>query len=221
MQKVFQNRNSCKLLISLIKTFLSDNMFYTKNYFSYISVTDYITNYRDADKFIVYCKQCNRYGNCWACPPYEFDTTDYMLKYNRAYIIGTKISLSDDIRTTCKNAEDSKLTGAKVIAEVRKVLDKQLLYIESNVEDSKAFFAGTCHICEPEDCTRIQNEPCRYPDKIRHSLESFGFDIGKTTEELLGIELKWSNNGSLPEYLTLVSGLFTNQSISNLEDYFT
>jgi len=196
-------------------------MFSIKNYFSYIPVTDYISNYRDADKFIVYCKQCNKYGNCWACPPYDFDATDYILKYNKAYIIGTKISLSEDIRKACKNAEDSKSTGAKVIVDVRTMLDKQLLDAESNTVDSKAFFAGTCHICEPGDCTRIQNEPCRYPDKIRHSLESVGFDIGKTTEELLGIKLKWSNDGSLPEYLTLVSGLFTNSKADSLEDYFT
>lgn len=195
-------------------------MFSTKNYFSYIPVTDYIANYRDADRFIVYCKQCDKYKNCWACPPYDFDTAEYILKYERIYIIGTKISLSEDIRRKCKNVEESKSTGAKAIADVRKVLDKQLLDVESNIVDSKAFFAGTCHICEPEDCTRIQSEPCRYPDKIRHSLESFGFDIGKTTEGLLGIELKWSNDSSLPEYFTLVSGLFTNQEITDIENYF-
>lgn len=204
-----------------MRTFLSDNIYSSKNYFSYISVNDYIANYRDANKFIVYCKQCNRYENCWACPPYDFDATDYILKYNKAYIIGTKISLSEDIRMICQNSEESKSMRAKIIADVRKILDERLLEIESKIPDSKAFFAGTCHICGSEDCTRIINKPCRYPDKIRHSLESIGFDIGKTTEELLGIKLKWSNDGSLPEYLTLVSGLFTNYSIDNLEDYFT
>ncbi|MBB4035598.1 putative metal-binding protein [Dysgonomonas hofstadii] len=196
-------------------------MLSVKNYFSYIPIVDYIADYRDVDKFIVFCKQCSKYGNCWACPPYEFDTTDYILKYNRAYIIGTKINLSYDIRKASKDAEESKLTGANIITDVRKVLDEQLLKIEADIPNSKAFFAGTCHICEPEGCMRIQNEPCRYPDKIRHSLESIGFDIGKTTEELLNIKLKWSNDGFLPEYLTLVSGLFTNSRVDNLEDYFT
>lgn len=55
--------------------------------------------------------------------------------------------------------------------------------------------------------------PCRYPDRIRPSLESLGFDIGKTASELLGIELKWSEPGSsgLPEYFTLVSGFFSSR----------
>lgn len=195
-------------------------MYFIQNYISCISVTDYVQNYRDPDKFIVFCNQCNRYMNCWACPPYDFDTSEYILRYNKVYIIGTKIILSEKIQQDCINAEDSRLMGAEIISKVRKVLDKQLLYLELNIPESKAFFAGTCHICDIEYCTRIIDESCRYPDKIRHSLESFGFDIGKTTEELLGIELKWSKHGLLPEYMTLVSGIFTNNSIENIENYF-
>jgi len=201
--------------------YFENNMYYIQSYISCISVKDYISNYRDIDKFIEFCKQCNKYMNCWACPPYDFDTTGSITKYNKVYIIGTKIILSEDIRSNCKSQEESKSAGAKIIADVRKGLDEQLLKIEEKTPDSIAFFAGTCHICEDEDCTRITGEDCRYPDKIRHSLESFGFDIGKTAKELLGIELKWSNDGSLPEYLTLVSGLFSNQNVDDIENYFT
>lgn len=186
-----------------------------------IKTAEYISEYRNTEKFIVFCKQCNKYGNCWACPPYDFNTTDYMSKYDKAYIIGTKIMLSEDIKLKCTDAEESKTTGAKIVAEVRSILDKQLLKVETEHPDSRAFFAGTCHLCDAGDCTRIKNEACRYPDMIRHSLESFGFDIGKTAQDLLGIELKWSNDGSLPEYLTLVSGLFTNNKIRGIENYFT
>jgi len=196
-------------------------MFIIKNYFSTILVDDYIVDYRDSDKFIEYCKQCNKYENCWACPPYDFDTTEQILKYKKAYIIGTKIIISEKVRFECKDSESVKLIGSEIIKEVRKNLDEQLLIIESEIPDSKSFFAGTCHICDSEECTRIINEPCRHPEKIRHSLESFGFDMGKTSEKLLGIQMKWSKDGSLPEYLTLVSGLFTNQEIDNIENYFT
>jgi len=195
-------------------------MYTYQTYITSLNISDYIEDYRDADKFIIFCKQCDRYCNCWACPPYDFDTTDYISKYNKVYIIGTKIIISKKTLLNCNSAEESKIVGAEIIASVRKNLDTQLLKIESEILDSMAFFAGTCHICNKEDCTRIKNEPCLYPDKIRHSLESFGFDIGKTTEKLLDIELKWSDNGLLPEYLTLVSGLFTNRKIDNIEKYF-
>lgn len=57
-------------------------------------------------------------------------------------------------------------------------------------------------------CTRPEGLPCRHPDRVRPSLEACGFDIGRTTSELFGIELKWGAEGKLPEYLTLVCGLF-------------
>ncbi|MBD8387445.1 DUF2284 domain-containing protein [Dysgonomonas sp. BGC7] len=188
-------------------------MYILNNYIVHIDTKNYIADYRNPEKFIGFCKQCNKYNNCWACPPYNFDTEYNITKYNRVYIIGTKIIPSETIRSRCDNAENSKQTGADIITHVRSKLDRQLLDLEIKYPESRAFFAGTCHVCGKEDCTRLTNNPCRYPEKIRHSLESFGFDIGKTTKELLDIELKWSNDGLLPEYFTLVSALFTNEEI--------
>ena len=34
------------------------------------------------------------------------------------------------------------------------------------------------------------------------------FDISKTAKDLLGLEIKWSQEGLIPEYLTLVCGIF-------------
>ncbi len=53
--------------------------------------------------------------------------------------------------------------------------------------------------------------PCRHPEKVRPSLEAFGFDIAKTLSELFNIELLWGKDGKLPEYLVLVSGFFHNE----------
>lgn len=195
-------------------------MYSFENYISSIPITDYISKYRDTEKFIVFCKQCNHYNNCWACPPFSFDEEAYLNNYETAHILGTKIILSEGLRATCNNAEDSKNAGAKVIREVRIKIDQQLIKAEEAIQNSRVFFAGTCHLCPNADCTRIEGKPCRYPDKIRPSLESLGFDIGKTTEELLGIKLQWSTDGSLPEYLVLVSGLFTNKVENGIEHFF-
>ena len=59
-----------------------------------------------------------------------------------------------------------------------------------------------------EPCARIDGKPCRHPDKVRPSLEAFGFDISKTAKDLLGLEIKWSKGDLIPEYLTLVGGIF-------------
>ena len=53
--------------------------------------------------------------------------------------------------------------------------------------------------------------PCRHPERVRPSLEACGFDLERTASELFGIEMRWGRNGLLPEYLTLVCGLFHSQ----------
>jgi len=56
---------------------------------------------------------------------------------------------------------------------------------------------------------RATGKPCISPERVRPSLESLGFDVSLISAELLNIEMKWSKNGILPEYFTLVSGFFS------------
>jgi hypothetical protein len=39
-------------------------------------------------------------------------------------------------------------------------------------------------------------------------LEAIGFDISMTAKDILGLEIKWSQGNLIPEYLTLVCGIF-------------
>ena len=178
-----------------------------------IKTDDYIGNYRDVDTFVVYCKECNRYNACWSCPPFDFDMEEYIFPYKIAYIIGTKIILDTDVIRENTGLELCNKAAYNIVEEVRLSLDRKLLEMETVFPGSKAFFGGTCHICPLGECTRIKGKPCIKPDKVRPSLEAFGFDITKTSSELLNIEMKWSNNGVLPEYFTLVSGFFTSKEI--------
>ena len=177
---------------------------------AFIPVEEYLLYYRNAEKFIEFCKECKSYGTCWACPPYDFNVAEVISKYENAYIIGTKI-IPDN--TIINDVEQAKQAAHKLLAHARIILDERLLSLEKAYPNSRAFFAGTCFACPNESCTRIEGKPCINPDKVRPSLEAFGFDIGKTTSDLLHIELKWSNNGFFPEYFMLVSGFFTNHQV--------
>lgn len=161
-----------------------------------VDVKKYIDTYRDVDKFILFCKRCDRYGALWSCPPFGFDILGYLSDYKKAYIIGTKV------------INESRADFSQIMEEVRKVLDEELLAMEKKYPGSRAFFAGSCLLCPAGECQRRKGNPCISPDKVRPSLESLGFDIVKTSSQLLGIELLWGENGILPEYLTLVSALF-------------
>ncbi|KAB4453827.1 DUF2284 domain-containing protein [Bacteroides thetaiotaomicron] len=165
-----------------------------------IPVADYIAHYRDAEKFIAFCLQCRRYNTCWACPPFTFNVDQYLSRYETALIVGTKITPLHPEKIT-----DPIAYGNGLMETERRRTDELLLEMEK-MHNGRAFFPGSCLLCP--SCTRTEGAPCLYPEKVRPSLEACGFDIGKTTTELLNIELKWGESGKMPEYITLVSAVF-------------
>jgi predicted metal-binding protein len=92
------------------------------------------------------------------------------------------------------------------------MIEKELLELEHRYGGRAFAYVGKCLYCPDSECARKCNRPCLHPDKVRPSLEAFGFDIARTLSELFGIELLWGKNDILPEYLVLVSGLFHNST---------
>ena len=174
-----------------------------------IGVNELIHRYRDTEKFLAYCKECNKYNACWSCPPFDFNTDEYLTSRQIAYIIGTKIILDKETIDNNQGWDKCTKIAYEIIEKVREGLDNVLLQLEEQYPESKAFFAGSCHTCPIGKCTRITGKACISPERIRPSLEALGFDVSKIAAELLNIEMKWSREGILPEYFTLVSGLFT------------
>ena len=167
----------------------------TENFTTNISVDEYILRFRDEKRFIELCKQCSNYGNSWGCPPFDFDTGAFLRQYKYAYLMATKIVPIEKGIPIDKSQE--------LIRPERIRIEKELLKLELRFG---------CLYCPDSECARKCNRPCLHPDKVRPSLEAFGFDIAHTLSELFGIELLWSNNGILPEYLVLVSGFFHNST---------
>ena len=183
-------------------------------------VEELIHRFRDTEKFIVYCKECNRYNACWACPPFDFDTGEYLLSHPTAYIVGTKITLDEDVIKHNQGREQTTKISYEILGDVRRRLDDTLLKMEKQYPESKAFFAGACRICPLGECTRIAGKACISPEKIRPSLEALGFDVSRISAEILNIEMQWSRDGVLPAYFTLVSGFFTNHEITGFDTVF-
>lgn len=94
-----------------------------------------------------------------------------------------------------------------IFAEARKKIDSDLLAMEATKPMSRAFFAGCCLLCPDGTCTRLQGLPCKYPDRMRLSLEAIGFDLMRTANDLLDTQVLWSKQGALCAYFTLLSGL--------------
>ena len=159
-------------------------------------IESYIRDFVDIEHFLECCKVCPNYGNVWACPPYDFDPMDIWTSYSKIRIAGYRMTFSED------RTEEEMLEALAVVKQ--KVTDEMYAEEEKN-PGSQSLSAGTCRICE--ECTKKEGLPCRHPDKMRFSIESIGGNVGKTIEELCGIEIEWIEDGILPEHFVLVGGL--------------
>ena len=167
-----------------------------------IPVKELMKRFRDAERFIAYCRECPNYGHSWACPPFEFDADAYLYRWNTARIIATRIVP----RETGLPASEAD----RFIRPQRLRLDRELLHLEAETGGRAFSFVGSCLYCPDGQCTRPCGLPCRHPEKIRPSLEAFGFDITAILRDLFGLALQWPRDGRLPSSLHLVTALLHN-----------
>ena len=157
-------------------------------------------------EFLKCCEACRHFGKNWSCPPYDFNPEDYWSQYEYIYVFGAKIIFD----STITNSEIGKLKAELYLMrefhKTKKVLTEKMIKLEKRYPGSISLSAGNCSICQ--SCTRLIEKNCVYPDKLRYSIESLGGNVVKTADELLGLELIWSNR-ELPEYLVLVSGFLS------------
>jgi len=163
-----------------------------------IRVEDYIEGYVCVDEFLEMCKACENYNRKWSCPSYDFDPVeDYWKTFEQLYIVGKKMILE----------EEDKENWQALMKEVKAELTRELAEKEKDYPCSQALSAGSCQVCGEDNCTRKTGEPCRFPDKMRYSVESLGGNVGLTCSKLLGIRLQWIEEGQIPDYFVLVGGL--------------
>lgn len=172
-----------------------------------IAADEFISRYRDIERIRQYCLQCPGYGTSWGCPPFDFDPATVTDGFKTVTVTGTTIEFDEQTRAACTTASESARVGREAMEQVWQSLLPTLYEQERQVPGSRCF-TFRCVLC-PEGCTRPQGKPCRHPERLRHSLESVGFDLEAVTRDLLGIDLEWSTDGSLSKHITLVTALFS------------
>jgi predicted metal-binding protein len=162
--------------------------------------------------FIEYCKACKYYNKIWACPPYDVDLTELLENYQYAYVIGSKLYTKDLGKDFRELLDKMKLEDAsnEIYQAARAVLDERLGAIGDKEKDRYVLLAGRCLVCA--NCTRENQLPCIYPEKMHLSLESIGFDVSSMCEDILEDKLQWAKE-SLPEYFILVSAILSQKKL--------
>ncbi|MCI7327651.1 MAG: DUF2284 domain-containing protein [Hornefia butyriciproducens] len=159
-------------------------------------IVSYIDGYVNVEEFLPRCMECGSYGRVWSCPPFQFDPMELWRSYRRILIQGYRLSFGED-RT--------KETMTEALWKVKEQLSEELFVQEREFPGSLALSAGSCQLCE--GCTRPEGVPCRNKERMRHSIESLGGDVGKTLSELCGIQLEWVRGDRLPSHFVLCGAL--------------
>jgi len=163
-----------------------------------ISVPLYLEHYVNVEEFLEYCKACPNYEKVWSCPAYTFNPEDYWKEYSSLLVVAYKINFE---------AGTDEKKSMEIMAEVKDKITEELFAMEEEHAGSVSLSAGSCSVCGKGNCTRTEGKPCRYPEKMRYSIESIGGNVGKTVSKLLGIELEWIEEGKMPSYFVLCGGL--------------
>jgi hypothetical protein len=177
-----------------------DFSYTARRYEAQVEVPHYVEHYNRAQYFLQLCKQCKCYGNRYGCPPFDSDPLASLSQYSHVLIVGFKVTPSHRALPLAQAGE--------FMAPITAQLNAELLNLEKQMQGYALGFVGSCPYCADAPCARVEGKPCLHPDKVRPSLEAYGFDLQKTAQELLGIEIKWSKDDKIPEYLTLIGGVF-------------
>lgn len=181
-------------------------MYHTEAKTAAMPVREFLTRYREPERFLRYCKDCKNYAALWSCPPLALEGTVAFSSFSRVHLVGVKVIYDAGTIAAADTAVKVRAVTFESLQSVKRRLFEAMLTAEQSQPGSRSFSSGGCHLCAV--CTRPEGKLCRQPQKMRYSLDAFGFDLTRIAQDALGIELQWPKSG-LPAYYTLVHALLT------------
>lgn len=175
-----------------------------------IPVKNFLKDFVDIPRFLKLCEECHNYNQVWSCPEYDFDPLDIWNQYKTLDLVVVKVLYDEKAwGISYTNEEIFSIVKSSLLKEKEDLLEE---YLEEEKMQAQSLFlsAGSCDVCGQGSegaCSKPDGKPCRYPDKMRYSVESLGGDVVKAAKTLFDLELKWSDGKRLPEYYMLMCGL--------------
>ncbi len=119
-----------------------------------ISASQYISQFRDVDKFIGFCRQCGNYGNSWLCPPFDYDIDEKLRPWTKVHVAGVTVDV----------AGKHQLSEAMALLQPARIeLSRYLLEKEQESRGLAFGFSGKCHYCK--ECGRPKVFPAGTPTR--------------------------------------------------------
>lgn len=136
-----------------------------ENFTAGIGVDEYISRFRDEKRFVEFCRQCPNYGNSWGCPPFDFDTGEFLRQYKYAYLMATKIIPIEKGIPIDKSQE--------LIRPERIRIEKELLELEHRYGGRAFAYVGNAYTVQipnaPANATVLACIRTKYVPRLKHS----------------------------------------------------
>ena len=166
-----------------------------------VPLDDFRRDLVDVPRFMGCCLTCPNAGRYWSCPPYDFDPMDIWAGYGGLLLYVRRITFRKDRLFPLERRAFEQQDLPKIKAD----MNRALLDLEAQTPGSLALFPGRCEWCT--SCARGEGQPCRFPERMRYSIESLGGDCGGAFERYFGETLQWAQGDRLPERLLFLGGL--------------
>lgn len=144
-----------------------------------------------SEKVVEACRadKCGMYNRNWSCPPNNGTFEEHVSvcsQYENAYIFSTVHEVEDwfDFESMMKGLDSHAETHRRVKAAFG--------------DNVLVLCAGACKRCEKCTCP---DSPCRFPDKMEYSVESFGIDVVSTS---YAAGLNYCNGKNTVTYFSII-----------------
>lgn len=140
---------------------------------------------------------CGMCGKCYMCPPDvgDIDTLIAQIaEYDFALVYQTVYELEDSF--DFEGMTEAKNNFRPISQKLRSA------FLDTGIEKTLHLGAGACGVCKV--CTKLTDEPCRFPELAMASLESYGINVSELAKSA---GMKYINGQNTVTYFGAV--LFT------------
>lgn len=170
------------------------------------------------------CLRCPKYNQFWSCPEFGFDEKLLLQQFKYLYVIGREYEVPREYKQRITGTVRTK----RYVEEVRERMNteswRDLLEIEKDYPDTMTLRPGNCNICVAAGvgCAKKEHKRCRHAELMRFSMESLGLDTDSIAKFEIGMMLNWPTDTHLPEKISCLMGVMTNEKIpmAELRRYF-
>lgn len=163
--------------------------------------------YDHKTSFAKLCRDgCPDYNSNWSCPPHSptFLSEAAGLPQALLVVYFSELSHFEPI------AANERIRQAHTILRLN--MEKHLHALEK-IHQGRTLDGGICRFCVRCTCAD-QSGPCRWPQKMRYSMESLGLDVAAIAKDCLDFPLAWGTAEDLPRYVSAIGCLMTVKTVA-------